>query len=679
MTMLARLRPFVVALLMLALGPIPAAWAHAQLLSTAPAQNAVLPTAPVSVALTFNEPVNPLSFRLIGPDGKSVDVTATGGATVPVMLPPDLPRGTHVLAYRVVSTDGHPIAGSLIFSIGAATGAAAAPVGDPAVGLALWAGKAVFFLAMFIGIGGSVFLVIGEVPRRARLASRALSLFGVFAAAATIGLQSLDALGLPLGDLFVPAGWAAAFATSYGMTAVAAGIAFLAAFVALSLPPGRAAAGLGVVAGALVALSLALSGHASAATPQWLTRPAVFLHIAGVLFWVGALLPLGLLLRDRSMAADRALSRFSRAIPFAVAPLVLSGMVLAAVQLGLPGPQWLTGYGVILAAKLGLLVALFALAVWNRRMLTRPVLEGDDLARRRLRKSIRAETVLVVIILALVAGWRFTPPPRALAEAAAAQAVEAEPLMLHLADDTTMAMAMVSPGAPGPGSLEITLSDLEGFPTPAQSIAVILSSPQLGVEPIRHEAVEAPELGEGIWRIADFTIPLAGTWQMEMDIRVSRFTLTKLGTEFAFPAEPWNPEDAKASPSVVLGALTISGGFLRATLPKAPVGGAYLTITNTGTADDRLVSASSPAAGSTTLHEMELTNDIMRMRAVSGGMLIPAGGSLVLEPGSQHLMLNQLAAPLVEGDSIPITLTFEKAGSLTVDMPVGGFGATSPP
>lgn len=522
----------VLLVVLLALVSAQPALAHAQLLATVPVDGAVLAAAPQQVRLQFNEPVSPLAMTLIGPDGTSVDLLdeTVGGESVAIDLPQAVASGTHVLSYRVVSTDGHPIGGAVVFSIGQVSQAAPAPGADLNTSVALWAGKALLFVALFFGVGGAAFRALAPLPRVARGIALGLAATGLVLAPMTLGLQGLDALGLPLPALFEAAPWNAGLATSYGATAIVAAVAFLAALGGLATPAARDAILLGLLAAGLAALSLALSGHASAAAPQWLTRPAVFVHAGGVLLWIGALLPLWLLLRDRSAAADAALARFSRSIPYAVAGLLLSGVTLATIQMGWPGPQWLTGYGVILAAKLLLLVALFGLALWNRRSLTAPALAGDSRARRRLRRSIAAEAGLVLLILGLVAGWRFTPPPRALALAPAPVA-SAEPVLLHLMDATTMAMAAIRPGKAGPVQLDLAITDIEGVPKAVQAVAVTLASPALGIEPIRRDAV-ATDTG---WRVGDLTVPVAGTWRLELDIRVSRFELSKLEAEFSVP------------------------------------------------------------------------------------------------------------------------------------------------
>lgn len=129
---------------------------------------------------------------------------------------------------------------------------------------------------------------------------------------------------------------------------------------------------------------------------------------------------------------------------------------------------------------------------------------------------------------------------------------------------------------------------------------------------------------------------------------------------------------------VMVGDLMISGAFTRATLPNAPVGGGFLTITNHGSSDDRLVSATSPAAGVVQIHEMKMDGDVMKMAELPDGLAIPAGQSVTLAPGGYHLMFMQLKGPFVEGQTVPVTLTFEKAGTIEVQLDVGGKAADAP-
>lgn len=122
------------------------------------------------------------------------------------------------------------------------------------------------------------------------------------------------------------------------------------------------------------------------------------------------------------------------------------------------------------------------------------------------------------------------------------------------------------------------------------------------------------------------------------------------------------------------GELSIEKPWARATVPGASVGGGYLTVRNASTAGDRLVGASSPAAGRTELHEMSMEKDIMRMREVMG-FDVPAKGALELKPGGYHLMFVELKQPLKLGEKFPVTLKFEKAGEVKIEFAVESKGA----
>jgi copper(I)-binding protein len=127
-----------------------------------------------------------------------------------------------------------------------------------------------------------------------------------------------------------------------------------------------------------------------------------------------------------------------------------------------------------------------------------------------------------------------------------------------------------------------------------------------------------------------------------------------------------------------LAQVKIEKPWLRATPPGAAVGGGYMTIRNAGAAPDKLVGASSPAAGRVELHVTSEQNGVMKMQPVAG-YDVPAKGSFELKPGGAHLMFMELKAPFKEGDRVPVTLKFEKAGEVKVEFPVGGLGSGAAP
>ena len=124
--------------------------------------------------------------------------------------------------------------------------------------------------------------------------------------------------------------------------------------------------------------------------------------------------------------------------------------------------------------------------------------------------------------------------------------------------------------------------------------------------------------------------------------------------------------------------LMVSAAFARASATSmAKSGAAYVSVVNQGTEADRLLSISTPAARSAELHTTVMAGDVMKMIA-SGEIEVAAGGMLEMKPGGLHVMLMGLIAPLKQGETIEMTLRFEKAGEIKVMVPVGGVADGSP-
>jgi copper transport protein len=500
------------------------AFAHAALISTDPADGAMLAQSPTQFSLTFSEPVSPLMLTLVRPDGVAVPLTVfrLGDQTVEIDNPHVLGAGTHVLSWRVISTDGHPVAGSVLFSVGAPS---APPVASEAVdrGLrsAIWIGKIFLYIGLFLGVGGAFALRwLAQGGRAGKGFAISAMLCGLIAAPLSLGLQGLDALGAPLAGLTQLTVWQTGIGTSFGWTVLIALIAL--GLGLLSLVGPRGGAKLFSLAGlAAVGAALAASGHASAAEPQWLTRPMVFLHGVGIAFWAGALVPLCLVLSRQPDEAVPFLRRFSRTILFVVAVLAAAGIVLAVIQVRTLAALIETAYGRLLLVKLVLLLFLFGLALLNRRKLTNPVEAGDAIARKKLVRSIGFETVIVLAIFGVAAGWRFTPPPRALAIAAA------QPVSVHIHTLKAMADLSITPGHTGPVTASVVIMTGDFGPLDAQAVTLVLSKPESGIEPLKRPAQKP---GDGTWRVDNLVIPVPGRWTARLDILVSDFEIVKIET-----------------------------------------------------------------------------------------------------------------------------------------------------
>jgi periplasmic copper chaperone A len=122
--------------------------------------------------------------------------------------------------------------------------------------------------------------------------------------------------------------------------------------------------------------------------------------------------------------------------------------------------------------------------------------------------------------------------------------------------------------------------------------------------------------------------------------------------------------------------ITVEEPYARATPAGAQTGAVYMTLDNKTNAADRLTGASSDVADKLQIHEMKVVNGVMQMRELAGGLPIPAGGSVALKPGSYHVMLIGLKKPLTAGEKFALTLTFEKAGNISVTVPVQAMVAT---
>lgn len=127
-----------------------------------------------------------------------------------------------------------------------------------------------------------------------------------------------------------------------------------------------------------------------------------------------------------------------------------------------------------------------------------------------------------------------------------------------------------------------------------------------------------------------------------------------------------------------IGKLSIQHPWSRETASGQAVGGGFMTITNQGAADDRLVSGTSPVAAEVQLHTMTMDGGVMRMRQVEGGIAVPARRTLELKPGSYHIMFMGLKRQLRQGERFPVTLRFQRAGKVTVQFAVQPITSTGP-
>jgi periplasmic copper chaperone A len=126
------------------------------------------------------------------------------------------------------------------------------------------------------------------------------------------------------------------------------------------------------------------------------------------------------------------------------------------------------------------------------------------------------------------------------------------------------------------------------------------------------------------------------------------------------------------------GSIEVANPWTRATPKGASVAGAYMTITNKGSAPDRLVGGSAAVAGRFEVHRMVMEQGVAKMRPVEFGFEIKPGETVELKPGSFHVMLTGLKQPLTKGQKVKGTLQFEKVGRIDIEYTVEDMGTTAP-
>lgn len=512
------------ATLLLVVGFSTGASAHAALVAVEPASGSMLASAPKAVELRFNETVTPGAIQLIDGAGRARDDlrVSASGETISVAMPADMPQGTAVVSYRVISQDGHPVAGSMIFSIGMRTGTQPPANADGGLNVLIWLARVGLYLGLFVGVGG-VFFARWVAWSMTGITVPCMALaIGIPSTVVSLGVLGLDLLGLPLSALATIAPWKVASGTSAGPALLVAIAAML--FALLALGNAWCARALAIIALVGVGLSLAMTGHAATAPPELLTRPAIFLHGLGVALWIGALAPLVALLSKRPAAALPVVNRFARIAAPAVGVLALTGLALAIVQLEKPSALVETRYGLILSIKLALVLVLLALATLNRFRLT-PALAGDHKAAQSLKRSIVLECAIALGIFAVVAGWRFTPPPRTI--------VPETPLAIHIHTDRAMFQVLVSPGKAGIDDFVLQLMTGEGAVLEAKEVTLTLSLPERGIEPMERNASRGPDR---YWHVRKVELPFAGRWHVRIDALVSDFEKITLEDELEVAA-----------------------------------------------------------------------------------------------------------------------------------------------
>ncbi|WP_436699364.1 copper resistance CopC/CopD family protein [Nocardioides sp. BYT-33-1] len=510
--------------------------AHATLVSTDPAEGTVLAEAPSSVTFTFDEPVQLVPDGLLAFDaeGQRVDVEPSAkGAEVTGRLPGDLGDGTYVVTWRAVSADGHPIAGSLTFHVGAPSAKVVPPETGPADAGAVRTVQGVVqglgYAALLLAGGLAIFLswtargvrLSDEVRRRLVRVLRGSALVAVLAAAAAVPLAGAYQLGSGLGGVLDPASFDPGLVQDdlqvLALQVAGLGVAAWAA--------GQARSSLVVdLVTALAVWSPALVGHTRAYEPSMLLVVTDALHLSAGAVWLGGLAGLALTLPSiagRPKESARLLARFSALAAGLLAAMALTGVLLGWRIVGSWARLVEETYGRLLLVKVALVLVVVAIAAFNRfRLVPRVARDGGHDQRRRatglVRRTVLAEAALLVAVLG-VTGFLTQKPPGG--EGPAQSRTADTGVVTGVAGDDLKVLAVLDPGPGLQRRLIVQVQDLAGEPLDlydAPAVALRSDRVDLGEVPVTPS-------GSGTYT-ADVVFPHAGAWKLQVSVRVDSFT-----------------------------------------------------------------------------------------------------------------------------------------------------------
>ncbi len=485
----------VLAWCLLALAGAPAS-AHAGVVATDPPDGARLPVSPAQVSVGFNGPVTLATggLRVVRPDGSLADMgpETVAGADVSQAIEP-LADGWYVMAWSIVSADGHPLHGSITFAVGDADGAAR-PLSSATPSMletALWVTRGIADLALLAGVGALfAWVVLGARTRRV------VSLRTGALAVATLGVLAWLAVQL------VDAGtdW---LSTGYALSGIARTALLVVALLLLALRPARERAAL--VCAALAIATLAVGGHA---TGSPLTSLTLVIHLLAAVTWLGAAPAVALVLWDeRVLDGPDVLDpvrRFSRTATVTLL-LVFGGGVASAWLLtdGLEGG--LTVYGWIALTKIGVVGAAALLGAIGRRGLT------TGAQRSRYRRLFLLDALMLVVVAALSAALTLVGPHQG---HAGHGGHDTRSPRCALTLPSGGAAVVLDPGRPGTNAVSVT-----GPAATVREVRVSLAHPFAGGAATQ---VTLTPTG-GAWT-GSAVLPFTGDWQATLAVRVDAFT-----------------------------------------------------------------------------------------------------------------------------------------------------------
>ena len=524
--------------ILVALIAAPVAGAHSVLIATAPSKDAIVETSPELVVLTFDEPVDSAlgSVRVYDGSGERVDTDDVGRPTPEVVttgIDGDLSDGTYTVTWRVISADQDPINGAFVFHVGAPganPGGVATNVVDETSGAVSFLYTAARFLdytLMLLGAGGALILALvlpmaaPSLRRRLYQGLAVLAACLVLVALLSFVLQGAYAGGLSLADAVEWDVVSAVAGTRFGeMALLRAGLAALlavAAFVLSRRDGSRVGAISCIALGVGLLVTPVASGHASVAGK--IAFAADYAHILAAAAWTGGLafLVAALLMArsERWSLASRSVPRFSNLAVVSVGLLVVAGAINGYIEVRHWRGLWDTEYGVLLMAKVALVVPLLGLGAFNNKFAVPKLKSGtaSPQERRRFLRAVGAELSVMVVIVGVTAFLVNAAPAYKLVEMHSGSGTNTVELGPHTADVT------VDPATAG--SNEISLVFQHSGSTTPDEVVVLATLASEGIGPLRYVAEPT---GSG-FVVPDAQLSIPGEWELRIEAREGEFDL----------------------------------------------------------------------------------------------------------------------------------------------------------
>jgi copper transport protein len=515
--------------------------AHAELTGTEPGNETTVEAHPDEVEISFSEDVTvPFgAVRVYGPDGSRVEQGAAvaDGEVVRIGVEAEDP-GTYAVSWRAISADGHPVRGAFVFHVEEQStdtvsrdAALEASKGSRPTELAFGVARFGVLLGVLVAVGGVLFaaMAAGSWQPRWLRASLVLAIASMLAAYV---LDASIAAGLTIIEALEPDVLREQASTVYGgATLVRLGVALvcLVATLLVTSPRWQRPAVRYAVLVPFVALAatLSLSGHAVGDDVTALRLPVDMLHSLAAAAWIGGLVQL--VPWSRATPIDAAvLVRWSRAALAAVVVLVVTGSWAAWEEIGLSLDGLVdTTYGRLVLVKVVLLVAAMPLANLNRTRVIPEVRAGGAGATEALRRYVRAEVGILLLVLAATAWLIQTPPAK----------VELEPPFVEQTvqlDDGGSVQFVVDPANVGPNELHVyAFDERQQVDDSVTGVTLTAWNDERELGPLEIDLLDS---GPGHFTTPAATIPFAGEWRFEAGITRGRFD--EQVTEFTVDIAP---------------------------------------------------------------------------------------------------------------------------------------------